>query len=92
MCLGAAAMQILRGNIRVMCRVRPALSLHQPASPQTAGWSGSSSCITVPLEGLLLVNDVMNGRQREYEFDAVFGPEASQQQVSVAWQVVQPRP
>jgi len=58
------ALQVLRGNIRVMCRVRPTL-------PST------KSAVSYPLEGMLAISDG-TFRQREFEFDAVFGPEASQ--------------
>jgi len=72
-------LQVLRGNIRVLCRVRPM----QKQSPKGPGSSSASSscCISVPLEGLLCVQDVATARMREFEFDAVFGPDASQQQV-----------
>ena len=56
--------QVLKGNIRVMCRVRPA----QP---------GQKSVITYPLEGLLTVNPG-DKRPQEFEFDHVFGPESTQ--------------
>lgn len=74
-----AGLQVLRGNIRVLCRVRPM----QKQSPKGPGSSSASSscCISVPLEGLLCVQDVATARMREFEFDAVFGPDASQQQV-----------
>lgn len=76
------AVQVLRGNIRVLCRVRPP----QKQSPKSASscissHSSSSSCISVPMDGLLCVQDVSTARLREFEFDAVFGAEASQQQV-----------
>lgn len=73
------SVQVLRGNIRVMCRVRP---VQQKSPSGGAKGSPGSSCISVPLEGLLCVNDVASARQREFEFDACFGPEATQQQVS----------
>lgn len=78
-CTIVLMMQVLRGNIRVMCRVRPPLS-KSPSKGQSAS-SSSSSCITVPLEGLVCVSDVSTARQREFEFDACFGPEATQEQV-----------
>jgi hypothetical protein len=78
--------QVLRGNIRVMCRVRPPhQQQHSPSrSPAAAAAFGANhgSCISYPLEGLLAVHDASTVRQREFEFDAVFAPEASQQQVS----------
>jgi hypothetical protein len=78
-------LQVLRGNIRVMCRVRPPhQQQHSPSrSPAAAAAFGANhgSCISYPLEGLLAVHDASTARQREFEFDAVFAPEASQQQV-----------
>lgn len=70
----------------MMCRVRPAQRQPAPTSPSkfnsgSTTSSGRDGCISVPLEGLLVVNDVSTARQREFEFDAVFGPDASQQQV-----------
>jgi hypothetical protein len=73
-------LQVLRGNIRVMCRVRP-VQQKSPGKVPGSSSSNSSSCITVPLEGLLCVQDVMTARQREFEFDACFSPEATQEQV-----------
>lgn len=57
--------QVLRGNIRVLARVRP------PAA-------GGRSAVSFPLEGLLSLTDPASHRQREFEFDAVFGPDADQ--------------
>lgn len=57
--------QVLRGNIRVLARVRP------PAP-------GGRSAVSFPLEGLLSLTDPASHRQREFEFDAVFGPDADQ--------------
>jgi hypothetical protein len=71
-------LQVLRGNIRVMCRVRP---VQQKSPGKASVSSSSSSCITVLLEGLLCVQDAMTARQREFEFDACFSPEATQEQV-----------
>ncbi|WIA19756.1 hypothetical protein OEZ85_005672 [Tetradesmus obliquus] len=77
--------QVLRGNIRVMCRVRPAHQQQQSPSRSPAATAAfgaaHGSCIGYPLEGLLAVHDASTARQREFEFDAVFAPEASQQQV-----------
>ncbi|GBF90584.1 ATP binding microtubule motor protein [Raphidocelis subcapitata] len=58
-------LQVLRGNIRVLARVRP---------PQP----GARTAVAFPLEGLLTVSDPASGRAREFEFDAVFGPGADQ--------------
>lgn len=60
--------QVLRGNIRVMARVRP---------PQPS----ARNVVSFPLEGLLSVQDPQTLRQREFELDAVFGPDADQGRV-----------
>jgi kinesin family protein C2/C3 len=60
--------QVVRGNIRVMARVRP---------PQPC----ARSVINFPLEGLLTLQDPTSCRHREFEFDAVFGPDADQGRV-----------
>lgn len=74
---------MLRGNIRVMCRVRPAgKGPKSPTAPTNT--AGSASCISVPLDGLVCVNDASTARQWEFEFDAAFGPESSQEQVGLA--------
>ena len=57
--------QVLRGNIRVLVRVRPPVS-------------GARCAVAFPLEGALSVQDAASQRQREFEFDAVFGPAADQ--------------
>jgi len=61
-------LQVLRGNIRVLARVRP---------PQPS----TKTVITFPLEGLLALQDPQSLRIREFEFDAVFGPHADQARV-----------
>jgi hypothetical protein len=62
--------------------VRPVQQKAPGKAPgSSSGSSHSRSCITVPLEGLLCVQDVMTARQREFEFDACFSPEATQEQV-----------
>ncbi|GAX76596.1 hypothetical protein CEUSTIGMA_g4042.t1 [Chlamydomonas eustigma] len=60
-------LQVLKGNIRVLCRVRP-VQEQQP------------SIITFPLEGMLTVSPT-DRRFQEFEFDHVFPPEATQDQV-----------
>ncbi|KAG2485792.1 hypothetical protein HYH03_015503 [Edaphochlamys debaryana] len=60
-------LQQLRGNIRVMCRVRPS----QP---------GSRDVVTYPLEGLLAVTPP-DRRYQEFEFDHVFPPNTDQASV-----------
>jgi hypothetical protein len=73
-------LQVLRGNIRVLCRTRP-LQLSSKQQPAASTRPSGTSCISFPLEGLLVVNDVVSARPREFEFDAVFGPDSTQQQV-----------
>ncbi|KAF6259988.1 P-loop containing nucleoside triphosphate hydrolase protein [Scenedesmus sp. NREL 46B-D3] len=81
-------LQVLRGNIRVMCRIRPPHQQQQqspsrsPAAAAAAFGATHGSCISYPLEGLLAVHDASTARQRDFEFDAVYAPEASQQQAS----------
>jgi len=58
-------LQQLRGNIRVMCRVRPVQA-------------GQKDIISYPLEGLLAIHPP-DRRSQEFEFDHVFGPDAEQQ-------------
>lgn len=60
-------LQVLRGNIRVMCRARPA----QPGLPSVIGY---------PLDGLLSVCSP-DKRYQEFEFDHVFGPDATQESI-----------
>jgi hypothetical protein len=60
--------QVLKGNIRVMVRVRP-------PSP------GSRPVLAYPLDGLLSITPGDGRRYQEYEFDAVFSPEVGQAQV-----------
>jgi hypothetical protein len=80
-CVAAPCCQVLRGNIRVMCRVRP---LQQGSSSSSSGSSSSSrggGVIGYPLEGSLSVSEPMSSRTRDFEFDAVFGPDVTQEQV-----------
>ncbi|KAL4420520.1 hypothetical protein ABPG75_010176 [Micractinium tetrahymenae] len=68
-------LQVLRGNIRVCCRVRPSLSpgAGAPKEAQACG-------ITYPLPGSLCVH-ASEQRQQEFEFDSVFSGEATQEEV-----------
>jgi hypothetical protein len=70
-------LQVLRGNIRVMCRCRP------PLPPPLPGDTPSSPPMVVsfPLEGMLRVAppDRPGRGAHEFEFDAVFGPDAAQE-------------
>mmetsp|Transcript_20588 Transcript_20588/g.45089 ORF Transcript_20588/g.45089 Transcript_20588/m.45089 type:complete len:554 (-) Transcript_20588:44-1705(-) len=60
-------LQVLKGNIRVMCRVRPPNGDVKPI-------------VSYPLEGLLAITPP-DRRPQEFEFDHVFGPEASQEAI-----------
>ena len=55
-------LQVLRGNIRVMCRARP--------SPE-------ESVLAFPLPGAITVSPP-DRHIRDFEFNACFGPESSQ--------------
>ncbi len=58
-------LQVLRGNIRVMVRVRP------PAA-------GVRAVLGYPLDGLLSISPGDGRRYQEFEFDHVFSPEVGQ--------------
>ena len=58
---------MLRGNIRVLCRVRPAAAAGNGEQSRVA--------LSYPLPGALMVQDK---RAHEFEFDAVLDPSASQ--------------
>ena len=55
--------QEFRGNIRVMCRVRPKLERE----------SGEMIC-SVPMEGAITVQNLRKRREKTWEFDEVFSP------------------
>ena len=55
-------LQVLRGNIRVICRVRP---------------SAETSVLAFPLPGSITVAPP-DRAIRDFEFNACFGPESSQ--------------
>ncbi|GIM10692.1 hypothetical protein Vretimale_14274 [Volvox reticuliferus] len=57
-------LQLLRGNIRVICRVRPVTV-------------GQRDMVSYPLEGLLAISPP-DKKYQEFEFDHVFPPSASQ--------------
>ncbi len=57
-------LQLLRGNIRVLCRVRPATD-------------GEAAAVDCPLPGEVVVH-LPDKRPQPFEFSAVFGPEATQ--------------
>lgn len=58
-------LQLLRGNIRVLARVRPC-----------AG--GEAAAVECPLPGEVVVHPGADKRPQAFEFSAVFGPESSQ--------------
>lgn len=57
-------LQVLRGNIRVICRARP-------------GAEGGESVLAFPLPGSITVYPP-DRRISDFEFNACFGPESSQ--------------
>jgi hypothetical protein len=63
-----ATLQVLKGNIRVMVRVRP-------PSP------GARAVLGYPLDGLLSITPGDGRRYQEFEFDAVFSPQVIQAEV-----------
>lgn len=75
-------MQTLRGNIRVVCRVRPAAGCDAE--------DGATACaVRVHDEepGVLTLVDAPRERQTQFEFNDVAGPACSQEDV---WQVCVP--
>ena len=58
--------QELRGNIRVMCRVRP----------KVGDETGEIIC-SVPMEGAITVQNLRKRREKTWEFDEVFSPAQS---------------
>ena len=63
-------LQLLRGNIRVLARVRPC------SGPDAAA-------VECPLPGEVAVHCGADKRPQAFEFSAAFGPEASQVSLSV---------
>ena len=59
------ALQVLRGNIRVLVRVRPELG------------GAADSVLALPMPGAVVVSPPER-RVAEFEFDAVLGPDSSQ--------------
>ena len=71
-------MEDMKGKIRVYARVRPML--------QFEGARGQRPAISIPDE--LTVEHMWKDKKREYNFDSVFAPESTQEQVnssSNAW-------
>jgi hypothetical protein len=69
----------LKGNIRVLARIRPLLEKERVSS------DGSAAVLPVQAssaETLLMAGTNM-GQSKEYEFDRVFGPQEGQEQVNV---------
>ncbi|PRW21080.1 kinesin KIFC3 isoform X3 isoform B [Chlorella sorokiniana] len=70
-------LQVLRGNIRVCCRVRPCLSAGAGATAATAQ---QQSSVSFPYPGSLCLH-ATERRQQEFEFDSVFSGDSSQAEV-----------
>lgn len=67
----------LKGNIRVLARIRPLLEKERVSS------DGSAAVLPVQAtsaETLLMAGTT--GQSKEYEFDRVFGPQEGQEQVN----------
>ncbi|XP_061427906.1 kinesin-like protein KIFC3 isoform X5 [Lethenteron reissneri] len=64
----------LRGNIRVLCRVRPAIEEDGEGTP-------AHSVVQVDPEDDGAVHVVQRGRQHSFQLDRVFPPHASQEEV-----------
>lgn len=65
--------QELKGNIRVFCRARPLIGFEIEA--------GEQSVVSTPQEGELVVLDPKHRQKKKFEFDEVFGAEATQDQI-----------
>ena len=68
-------MEDMKGKIRVYARVRPML--------QFEGARGQRPAINIPDE--LTVDHMWKDKKREYNFDSVFAPESTQDQVCTVW-------
>ena len=64
-------MEDMKGKIRVYARVRPMLSFEQDR--------GHKNALNIPDE--LTLDHIWKDKKREYNFDAVFAPDASQDKV-----------
>ena len=64
-------MEDMKGKIRVYARVRPMLSFEQDR--------GHRNALNIPDE--LTLDHIWKDKKREYNFDAVFAPDASQDKV-----------
>ena len=67
-------MEDMKGKIRVYARVRPMLSFEKDRGQKVA--------LNIPDE--LTLDHIWKEKKREYQFDAVFEPIASQEKVSVS--------
>jgi kinesin family protein C2/C3 len=67
--------QELKGNIRVYLRCRP------PTSKETETFGNDSMCVTFPNVGEIKVFNSEKNREKVWEFDEVFDPATSQEQV-----------
>ena len=65
--------QELKGNIRVFCRARPLIGFEIEA--------GEQSVVSTPMAGELVVLDPKHRQKKKFEFDEVFGAEATQDQI-----------
>jgi len=74
--------QMLKGNIRVFCRVKPLTSLNPLEQLELRKSSNLKDCITFP--GLLkneIPTSLELGQGQMYHFDAVFPPSTTQSEV-----------
>ena len=65
----------IKGKVRVYCRIRP-FSKTELANPER-----SESCCKIDDDMSITVGGVGKGRAKEYNFDAVFGGESTQEEV-----------
>jgi hypothetical protein len=77
LCVASLQVVELKGNIRVLARIRPLLEKERVSS------DGSAAVLPVQAtsaETLLMAGTT--GQSKEYEFDRVFGPQEGQEQVN----------
>ena len=73
--------QELKGNIRVFCRVRPPLTTAERAEAQIFAYSAMDPGKIEVSEQTLSVRGEQQVRKYEFNYDRVFGPETTQEQV-----------